>query len=68
MSDLVELARYQTRVEADLARLKLQADGIEALLFDTGAHSIGWGPMMPVRLMVLESDRRRATRSLEEPD
>jgi len=66
VSGLVELARFSTRIEADLARLKLEADGIEAILFDAETHSVGWGPMMPVRLMVLERDRWRASRSLEE--
>ena len=66
MSGLVELARFSTRIGADLARLKLEADGIEAILFDAETHSVGWGPMMPVRLMVLERDRWRASRSLEE--
>ncbi len=60
MSGLVELARYQTRVEADLARLKLESEGVGAVLFDAEASSIGWGPMMPVRLMVLAEDRAQA--------
>lgn len=67
MSGLVELARFQSRVEADLARLRLQADGIEAVLFDTQTNSIGWGPMMPVRLMVLDRDRWLAASLLGEP-
>lgn len=66
MSGLVELARFQTRIAADLARLKLESEGIEAVLFDAESHSIGWGPMMPVRLMVLESDRWLAAKLLEE--
>lgn len=65
MSGLVELARYATRVEADLARLLLESEGIEAVLFDAETHSVGWGPMMPVRLMVLERDRWIATKTLE---
>lgn len=65
MSGLVELARYATRVEADLARLLLESEGIEAVLFDVETHSVGWGPMMPVRLMVLERDRWIATKTLE---
>lgn len=68
MSGLVVLATFGNRIEAELARTRLEADGIEAVLFDAGAHSIGWGPMMPVRLMVLERDRWRAARSLEESD
>ena len=66
MSSLVELARFQTRIAADLARLKLESEGIDAVLFDAETHSIGWGPMMPVRLMVLESDRWLAAKLLEE--
>ncbi|MGN6156046.1 MAG: putative signal transducing protein [Sphingomicrobium sp.] len=66
MSGLVELARFQTRIAADLARLKLESEGIEAILFDAETASIGWGPMMPVRLMVLESDRWLAAKLLEE--
>lgn len=66
MSGLVELARFSTRIEADLARLRLEAEGIEAVLFDAETHSIGWGPMMPVRLMVAERDRWRAGKALEE--
>ncbi len=35
MTDLVEAARYTTRVEADIARLYLESEGVEAVLFDT---------------------------------
>ncbi|MBA3526906.1 MAG: DUF2007 domain-containing protein [Sphingomonas sp.] len=44
------------RVEADLARLRLESEGIGAVLFDAETSSVGWGPIMPVRLMVLEED------------
>ncbi len=64
VSGLIELARFQTRVEADLARLKLQSEGLEAVLFDAETSSVGWGSMMPVRLMVLEEDRAEAERLL----
>jgi hypothetical protein len=60
VSGLVELARFQTRVEADLARLKLESEGVDAVLFDAETSSVGWGPMMPVRLMVLDEDRAKA--------
>jgi hypothetical protein len=66
VSGLVVLGTFGSRIEAELARTRLEADGIESVLFDAGAHSIGWGPMMPVRLMVLERDRWRAGRILEE--
>jgi hypothetical protein len=66
VSGLVELARFQTRIAADLARLKLESEGIDAVLFDAETASIGWGPMMPVRLMVLDSDRWLAAKLLGE--
>jgi hypothetical protein len=61
---LVELARFDNRVEADLARLNLEVEGIDAVLFDTDMHGFGWGPIMPIRLMVLEEDLADARRLL----
>ena len=61
---LVELVRFDNRVEADLARLNLESEGIEAVLFDADMHSFGWGPIMPIRLMVLEEDLEDARRLL----
>ncbi len=63
---LVELARFDNRIEAELAKLLLQSEGLEAILFDAEMNSFGWGPMMPVRLMVLEEDRELAERLLAE--
>lgn len=63
---LVEAARFDNRTEAELARLNLGAEGIEAVLFDAEMHSFGFGPMMPVRLMVLEEDLEEALRLLAE--
>ena len=60
MSGLVELARFATRVEADLARLRLEAEGIDAVLFGADMSGLGFGSMMPARLMVLDEDRDRA--------
>jgi hypothetical protein len=54
---LVELARYGSRVEADLARLSLDAEGIDAVIFDAEANSFfGGGGLIGVRLMVLEEE------------
>ena len=61
---LVEAARFDNRIEAELARLNLAAEDIEAVLFDADMNSFGWGPMMPVRLMVLEEDLAAAQRLL----
>jgi hypothetical protein len=63
---LVELTRFDTRIEAELAKLLLTAEGVDAILFDAEMNSFGWGPMMPVRLMVLEEDRDLAEQLLAE--
>ena len=62
---LVEVARIGNRTEAELARLNLGAEGIEAVLFDAEMHSFGWGPLLPIRLMVLEEDYDEAVRLLK---
>ena len=62
---LVELARFDNRVEAEVARLNLEAEGVGAILFDAEMNSYGWGPMMPMRLMVLEEDLPEAQRLIE---
>jgi hypothetical protein len=64
---LVELARFGTRVEADLARLALEADGIEAVIFDAETNSFfGGGGLIGVRLMVLDEDLAEAAAILRE--
>jgi hypothetical protein len=60
VTDLVEAASYQNFIEADLARLYLESEGIEAVLFDTGINSSYGGLFMPVRLMVLDEELARA--------
>ena len=64
MTDLVEAARFDTRVEADLARLYLESEGVEAVLFDTEINYFYGGLVLPVRLMVLDEDAVRARRLL----
>lgn len=66
MNGLVEAARYQSRVEADLARLRLENDGIEALLFDAEINSFYGGLFVPVRLMVPDDDLAAALTILAE--
>jgi hypothetical protein len=64
---LVELARFGTRVEADLARLALEAEGIDAVIFDAETNSFfGGGGLISVRLMVLEEDIDEATALLSQ--
>ncbi len=63
---LVELARFGTRVEADLARLALADNDIEAVIFDAEANSFfGGGGLIAVRLMVLEEDAEAAAALLD---
>ena len=61
---LVELERFRTPVEADLARLRLEAAGIMSVVFDSDTlyASVATG----VRLMVDEDDKARARRILDE--
>jgi Putative prokaryotic signal transducing protein len=64
---LVELATFGTRVEADLARLALDAEGIDAVIFDAEANSFfGGGGLISVRLMVLDEDFDQAAAILSE--
>lgn len=67
MSGLVEAARFDNRIEAEVARLNLEAEGVEAVLFDAEMNSFGWGPLMPIRLMVVEEDLAEARRLLHVP-
>jgi hypothetical protein len=64
VTDLVEAGRYNSRVEADLARLYLESEGVEAVLFDTEINYFYGGLFMPVRLMVLDEDLGLAQRLL----
>ena len=67
MTDLVEASRFNTRVEADLARLYLENEGISAVLFDADINNIfGWfyDLLFPVRLMVLDEDLAEARKLL----
>ena len=68
MSGLVEAAQFNSRVEADLARLYLESQGVEAVLFDTEINYFYGGLFMPVRLMVLDEDEDEARRLLRDYD
>ena len=63
---LVELARFQTKVEADLARLMLEAEGVHVMPFDEGMNYLGLGSIMPIRLMVPEEEYEVAAGLLAE--
>ena len=68
MTDLVEAARFNNRVEADLARLYLESEGVDAVLFDTEINYFYGGLFMPVRLMVVDDELERAQQLLAAAD
>jgi hypothetical protein len=57
---LVELRRFRTRIDGEIARTFLESNGIHAVLFD--AESLGYADGFPVevRLMVLDEEREDA--------
>lgn len=59
---LVEVARFHSDFEADLAHAWLAAEGVDSVLFDTGMSWVG--AAIPVRLMVDEVDEDEARRLL----
>ena len=62
---LVELARFPTKVEADIARLLLEAEGLDVILFDEGINHL-LGGFMPVRVMIPEEQSEAAAGLLVE--
>ncbi len=65
MSGLAELARFATRIEADMARLALEAEEIGAVIMDAEMNNVfGGGGLIGVRLMVLDEDRAEAEKVL----
>lgn len=66
MTDLVEAGRYNNRIDADLARLYLESEGVDAVLFDAEINTSYGGLFMPVRLMVLDQDAPLARKLLEQ--
>ncbi len=66
---LVELTRYPIAMQAEIARSFLESHGIGALVFDDGMNIADSAAIaIPVRLMVLDEDRRAARALLEEAD
>jgi hypothetical protein len=68
VTGLVEAGRFANRAEADVARLYLESEGIDAVLFDADINNIfGWfyALTFPVRLMVLDDDVAEARQLLE---
>ncbi|MAF61346.1 MAG: hypothetical protein CL680_07770 [Blastomonas sp.] len=62
---LKAIAEYSDRIEAEMARLALAAEGIDAHIFDGGMAGLGLEFMTPARIMVLPEDAQRARIVLE---
>ena len=64
---LVELARFHNSFEAGIVHSRLQADGIDSMLFDLNvAMGEGISLLVPIRLMVPEEDEAEARRIFSE--
>ncbi len=63
---MIEVARFYSPVDADLARLLLDNHGIDSFLLDTQMSNFFGGAMTPVRLLVIEEDVREALAILAE--
>lgn len=57
---LVTLATIFDPIEAEIMRTRLEAGGIEAVLFDAGITSLIGSGLSGVRLMVLDDDEAAA--------
>jgi hypothetical protein len=64
---MIEIATFVDPTVADMARGRLAAEGIEAVLLGAGLASLGLGVIAPVRLLVEPRDRRRAEAILDDP-
>jgi hypothetical protein len=64
---MVEIESFADATIADIARGRLAAEGIGAVLLGAGIASLGLGGIAPVRLMVEMRDRERAEAILADP-
>lgn len=61
--NLVEIARFDNPIEAEMACAMLRAAGIGAQLLDAGLASAFGGALVPARLMV-DADEASAARAI----
>jgi hypothetical protein len=64
---LVTLETVFNPVEAEIMRMRLEAGGIDAILFDAGIASLIGPGLSGVRLMVLDDDEAAARALLQTP-
>ena len=65
---LVAAAIFYNSFEAGIARSRLEADGIPAVLFDFNSSMEGASFLIPIRLMVDDEDVEDAARILAETE
>jgi hypothetical protein len=66
VSDLVEAARFNWPYQAELFRIFLEQNGVDAVVFDTQSSGYSEGALVGVRVMVLDEDLPEAQRLLRE--
>jgi hypothetical protein len=68
VSDLVEAARFNWVYQAELFRIFLEHNGVEAVVFDTQSSGYSEGAITGVRVMVLDEDLAEAKKLLRDYD
>ena len=63
---LVELSKFYNSLEAGVVQSRLEADGVTSFLFDVEMNWGGLDGVVPIRLMVDDSDLADARRILAE--
>lgn len=66
MSDVVEVARFNRAFQADLCRMFLESNGIQAVVFDAQSNVYSEGATVGVRVMVLDEDLDEARQVLRD--
>ncbi|MEO6225579.1 MAG: DUF2007 domain-containing protein [Sphingomicrobium sp.] len=64
---LVELRRFRSRMDGEIARTFLESHGFHTILFDAETQGYIDGLSADVRLMVLDDDREEAEAALDDP-
>jgi hypothetical protein len=64
VSGLVEAARFDKPYQADLCRMFLESQGVDAVVFDAQSYGYSEGGLVGVRVMVLDEDLEEARRAL----
>lgn len=62
---MVELRRFRSLIDAEIARGFLASHGLHAVVFDGGSLGYAEGFPVEVRLMVLEDDAAAALEALD---